>query len=136
VVEPTVLFRGEGLLVVDKPPGLAATGRTLADPDCLQARLIEQFGRMVWAVHHLGHPLVGERLYGARPGPLHSRHALHAARIVLGGSPRRDFHAPLPEDLVRLALSLGLDPGRAAPREPARRGGAVVPARRSSPCPR
>ncbi|MBY0278808.1 RNA pseudouridine synthase [Candidatus Binatia bacterium] len=58
---------------------------------------------------HLGHALVGEKVY--RPGPCgeHPRHALHAHAIRFrdGGEPSR-FVAPLPADLRRLAGRLGL----------------------------
>jgi 23S rRNA pseudouridine1911/1915/1917 synthase len=226
VEEPRILFRGDGLIALDKPAGLAATGRTLDDPECLQSWLIERIGCMAWAVHqldadtsgvilfverkslvaeyarrlrhpgtrkvyvaicegepgferkvvdapigerpgreparrgvtakgrparsrvrvldraggaalvevaiatgrthqvrihlaHLGHPLVGDRLYGGRSSRTHPRHALHAARLALGGASRRDFRAPLPGDLVRLADRLGLDPARAGYEESA-----------------
>lgn len=238
---PGILFRGDGLVAVDKPAGLPSTGRDLDDPDCLQSWLGDQIGRMVWAVHqldadtsgvllfverkglvaevarrlrhpgsrkvylaichgvpafdrstvdapigevasspppptsgrattsssaprspraqrlgvtptgraarsrivvldraedaallevtiatgrthqirihlaHLGHPLVGEPIYRDPPSRIHLRHALHASTLVLGGSPRQVFHVPLPEDLVRLARKLGLDPERAEP---------------------
>jgi len=51
---------------------------------------------------HIGHPLVGDTLYGGEPNAGLSRQALHAYRLgfphpVTGVS--LDFHAPLPADL-------------------------------------
>jgi len=57
---------------------------------------------------HVGHPLVGERLYRFPPCELHPRHALHAARLVLGGSERRVIDAPVASDVVELSARLGL----------------------------
>lgn len=48
-----ILHERGGLLVIDKPPGLPTSGRTLEDPDSLQFGLIQHFGEMVWAVHQL-----------------------------------------------------------------------------------
>lgn len=58
---------------------------------------------------HLGHPLVGERIYREPPCDEHPRHALHAHVIEFddGREPRR-FTAPLPADLRALARRLGL----------------------------
>lgn len=51
---------------------------------------------------HLGHPLVGDAVYG-KPSPLVARHFLHAARLGLWLPPEeaewREFEAPLPADL-------------------------------------
>lgn len=58
---------------------------------------------------HAGHPLAGERRYREPPSTLHSRHALHAWRVELSGG--RCFEAELPDDLRRLARSLGLGGG-------------------------
>ncbi len=56
---------------------------------------------------HIGHPLVGDALYG-KPSPLVARHFLHAARLAFLLPPDeqewREFEAPLPSDL-RAALS-------------------------------
>ncbi len=41
------------VLVVDKPPGLPATGRDRDDPHSLEHRLARRVGRTVWAVHQL-----------------------------------------------------------------------------------
>ena len=48
-----ILYEREGLIVVDKPPDLPTSGRTLDDPDCLQYALIAKKNQMVWAVHQL-----------------------------------------------------------------------------------
>jgi 23S rRNA-/tRNA-specific pseudouridylate synthase len=52
-LEERVLFEAKGLLVVNKPPDLPSTGRSLDDSDCLQFWLIQRHGGMVWAVHQL-----------------------------------------------------------------------------------
>lgn len=50
----SLLARHAGVVVVDKPAGLASTGRTLEDPDCVQGQLMGQLKRRkVWAVHQL-----------------------------------------------------------------------------------
>lgn len=48
-----ILVAGDGLLVVDKPPDLPTSGRSLDDPDCLQHQLMQWHGGRVWAVHQL-----------------------------------------------------------------------------------
>ncbi|MFT7678683.1 MAG: RluA family pseudouridine synthase [Planctomycetota bacterium] len=48
-----ILYEAGGLLVIDKPPGLPTSGRTLEDADSLQYELMQHFGGMVWAVHQL-----------------------------------------------------------------------------------
>lgn len=205
-LEARVLFEEGGLLAVDKWPRLPTSGRKLDDPDCLQFRLMERQGGMVWAVHqldadtsgvnlfttrkelveplkrameekryralvrgvpgwdevvceapigelapgqlgvsekgraartrfvrgarcrgveapaselfvwlgtgrthqvrihasHLGHPLLGEEWYAETSCELHHRQALHAERLVLGGSFGVTIEAPLPEDLAQL----------------------------------
>lgn len=59
----------------------------------------------------LGHPVVGDRVYGrqkARPGA--DRQALHAWRLAFdlpGTGQRVEFTAPLPDDLRALLVSLG-----------------------------
>lgn len=60
---------------------------------------------------HVGHPLVGDRLYGGRPRAGLERQALHAWRLALAhpvsGVPM-SFDSPLPQDLRTLLESLGL----------------------------
>ena len=55
----------------------------------------------------VGHPLVGDALYG-KPSPIVTRHFLHAARLAFLLPPDeqewREFEAPLPPDL-RAALA-------------------------------
>ena len=52
----------------------------------------------------IGHPLVGDPVYGKR-SPLLDRHFLHAARLAFDLPPdeleRREFQSPLPADLER-----------------------------------
>lgn len=50
---PTPLYEQDGLIVMNKPIGLASTGRTLDDPDCLQGQLMSHYRRKIWAVHQL-----------------------------------------------------------------------------------
>ena len=58
---------------------------------------------------HLGHPLVGDAVYG-EPSPLVARHFLHAARLGLWLPPDesewREFEAPLPIDLSAALAAL------------------------------
>jgi 23S rRNA pseudouridine1911/1915/1917 synthase len=53
---------------------------------------------------HIGHPLVGDELYGGAPAAGLSRQALHAYRLAFAhpvtGQPL-EFHAPLPADLCQ-----------------------------------
>ncbi len=52
-LEGRILLETGTLLVLDKPPGLPSTGRSLDDDDCLQHALIQRAGAMVWAAHQL-----------------------------------------------------------------------------------
>lgn len=63
MLEGRLLHVDSELIVVDKPAGIASTGRTLADEGCLQGRLIRQFGAMVWAVHQLDKPTSGVNVF-------------------------------------------------------------------------
>ena len=60
---------------------------------------------------HVGHPLVGEKVYRTPPCTEHPRHALHAHAIRFrdGGTPS-ELIAALPADLRELAARLGLRP--------------------------
>lgn len=62
---------------------------------------------------HLGHPIVGDPLYGRRGG--HSRHFLHAWKISFThpetGKPL-DFCAPLPPDFPAWAIEASNAPGK------------------------
>lgn len=62
-LEERSLFRQAGLWVLNKPHDLPTSGRSLKDPDCLQAQLIEQRGAMVWAVHQLDADTTGLNLF-------------------------------------------------------------------------
>lgn len=58
---------------------------------------------------HLGHPLVGEKVYRTPPCSEHPRQALHAHAIRFrDGVEPSSFVAPLPADLRALAARLGL----------------------------
>jgi 23S rRNA pseudouridine1911/1915/1917 synthase len=70
---------------------------------------------------HLGHPLVGDRLYGGRTRGAFARQALHAWRLEFdhpaSGAPMA-FSSPLPADLRALLELLGLpEPVPAATRD-------------------
>lgn len=58
---------------------------------------------------HIGHPLVGDPLYGKRGGPSFPRQALHAWKLSFDhpvtGNPL-SFEAPMPDDLERLFITL------------------------------
>ena len=60
---------------------------------------------------HVGHPLVGDELYGGRPEAGLQRQALHAYRLAFShpvtGAPLT-FHAPLPHDLRQGLQAWGL----------------------------
>ncbi|MEG6510678.1 RluA family pseudouridine synthase [Desulforamulus ruminis] len=76
-------------------------------PTCTMIRLMPETGRTHQIrVHlaHLGHPLVGDQLYG---GPMAQikRHCLHADQISFlhpRTSQALSFQIPLPEDMVRV----------------------------------
>ena len=67
-------------------------------------------------MHHIGHPVLGDRLYGKKGLSLIGRQALHAAYIrfshPLGGGVVEAFSPP-PEDMVKVAGDLGLDASKA-----------------------
>ena len=60
---------------------------------------------------HIGHPLVGDTLYGGKPLAGFTRQALHAWQLQLvhpASGERVSFEAPVPDDLQQLASELGL----------------------------
>jgi 23S rRNA pseudouridine1911/1915/1917 synthase len=64
---PVILAQGDDHLFAYKPAGLATTGRTLEDPDCLQFELMAHLRRRkVWAVHQLDKGTSGVCLFALR----------------------------------------------------------------------
>lgn len=64
----------------------------------------------------IGHPLVGDALYGGAPAAGLSRQALHAFRLAFVHPVTQEameFHSPPPPDLVQALQSWGLDYNRA-----------------------
>ncbi|MFK7895253.1 MAG: RluA family pseudouridine synthase [Myxococcota bacterium] len=124
-LEARSLYRKGGLWVLNKPYDLPTSGRSLADPDCLQAQLIEQHGDMVWAVHQLDADTTGLNLFVTEKRLVHVFKqrmtwplCVKTYLAVLHGIPDRDeIHqeAPIgdhPEDARR---GLGVNPnGRSA----------------------
>ena len=45
-LEGRILLEAGTVLVIDKPPGLPSTGRSLDDDDCLQHAVIQRGGAM------------------------------------------------------------------------------------------
>ena len=81
MIAPVILARGDDFLVADKPAGLATTGRTLDDPDCLQSALMTHLQRRkVWAVHQLDKGTSGLCLFALRKPSV----AAWAARLKAG----------------------------------------------------
>ena len=61
---------------------------------------------------HVGHPLVGDALYGGPAPSGFARQALHAWRLALdhpAGTGRAEWRSPLPEDLRELCGRAGID---------------------------
>ena len=74
---------------------------------------------------HINHPLIGDQLYGGRPRPLKGateeflevmrnfdRQALHATMLRLYhpiSGIQMEWHAPLPDDMVKLIEALKAD---------------------------
>jgi len=100
VVEAPLLRRGK-LMRVDPEGKPAKTNFTMriqgTEHALIEARLHTGRTHQV-RVHlaHLGHPLVGEKLYRDPPCELAPRHALHAWRLKAAG---RTIEAPLPADM-------------------------------------
>ena len=84
---PRILMRGEDHLFAWKPSGLATTGRTLDDPDCLQSHLMTALKRRkVWAVHQLDKGTSGICLFALRKPavPLWAERLRHGQKLYLG----------------------------------------------------
>ena len=61
----------------------------------------------------VGHPVVGDTLYGAAERPGLTRHCLHASTIGLqhpDGSGRCEYTSPLPEEFLRVLDEVGIRP--------------------------
>ena len=99
-------------------------------------------------MHHIGHPVAGDPVYGTRrriqhlPMPVQGAlrgltgQALHASRLALRhplDGARREWRAPLPEDLCTLIAALEASPGGGADRDsPSMRKPSIpLPPRRS-----
>ena len=63
-----VLYDNEGVVVVNKPPGLPTAGRSLDDTDCLQWFAMQHYRRMVWCVHQLDADTSGALVLVRRKG--------------------------------------------------------------------
>lgn len=61
-----LLFQSSELVVVNKPAGIASTGRTLEDENCVQWLLSQQLQSKVWAVHQLDKDTSGVNLFVLR----------------------------------------------------------------------
>lgn len=66
----SIVYEDDDLWVVDKPAGLQSTGKTLADPDCAQAILAAQVGRMPWALHQLDRGTSGLLMFAKKKAAL------------------------------------------------------------------
>jgi RluA family pseudouridine synthase len=65
-VDSLILYEADGLIVLNKPPGLASTGRSLEDTNCAQYLLMARARRMVWAIHQLDADTSGLNLFASR----------------------------------------------------------------------
>lgn len=81
-----VLYDDDGLVVVDKPAGLEATGRTVDDPGGVQYHLQRQLGRRLWLVHQLDRDTSGLLLFVRRRSLVAtwSEHLGQAEKVYLG----------------------------------------------------
>src|SRR6266851_228119 len=62
-------------------------------------------------LHHLGHPVLGDKLYGRKSAPDFSRQMLHAWKLSFRHPrtrERKDFEAPLPEDFTSVLRKFAL----------------------------
>lgn len=62
-VAPRVLLEEDGLVAVDKPAGLPATGRDKRDLDSMEYALARHLGQEVWALHQLDKDTSGVLLF-------------------------------------------------------------------------
>ncbi len=97
------------LIAVDKPAGLATTGRDLDDPDCLQHLVAVHARRGVWAVHQLDRETSGVVLFVTRKSAvdetarrLHGRGALKLYLAFCRGRPGFE-HLVVDQPLASLA---------------------------------
>ena len=110
-------------VMADDPPAsvivtsFAAIGRT-EEASLLKAELITGRSHQIRAhLKYLGHPVIGDRKYGAGPSHGAGRQMLHAFRVTFPEDARlkgsglygRAITAPPPEDMRRVMASYGLD---------------------------
>lgn len=62
-LDARIVLERDGLLVLNKPPGMPTSGRRLSDDDCLQFWLMKRRGGMVWVVHQLDADTSGVNLF-------------------------------------------------------------------------
>lgn len=83
---PSLVHDDGRVLVVDKPPGLPATGRDRDDPRSLEHQLARHVGRPVWAVHQLDADTSGLIVFVTRKSlvkPWSERLSQHATKEYL-----------------------------------------------------
>jgi 23S rRNA pseudouridine1911/1915/1917 synthase len=62
-------------------------------------------------LHHIGHPVLGDKLYGRRGSSTAARQMLHAWKLAFthpGTGERAQFDAPVPDDFQEVLASAGL----------------------------
>lgn len=112
------------MAVVDLERNAGKTARTLIErldstAEGCAVRCTLETGRTHQIRVHMasiGHPLVGDALYGGAPAAGLSRQALHAFRLAFVHPVTQaplEFHSPLPADLVQALQAWGLDYNRA-----------------------
>ena len=66
-------------------------------------------------LHHIGHPILGDRIYGPRNSGAHARQMLHAWKLGFS-HPRtnewKQFEAPMPADFEETMRKAGMRPNR------------------------
>lgn len=108
-----ILLDQDGLVVVDKPPGLPSTGHRLDDPECVQFQLAAQLRRpgRLWAVHQLDRDTSGLNLFVRRKALVET----WAERLKQG---RKVYlaicHGAPPQALTIVDAPLGWDEARRA----------------------